>query len=684
MLAAAILLAVGGAVIGTMVARVGQSSASTMNLTSELVISSGDLRLWHDFEKTKEATSLEFDALEIQPPLRSLTFTRTIAFVENLSTADLFLVKPCGDVESPVGTKIGSMDAVVHNLFGKRLGNTCDWPPTIKLASGDLAKASLRIDLVPGLVSGDYPFQTEFEAVTANMPIEPPGGMVSWWPGDGNATDIMDGNHGTLTGDATITADGMVGKAFSFDGTGDLVIVPDSTNLNITGDVTVDLWARRTLFGSTTGFNVLVEKGAGAIGVVDAPAVYFLNFTASDQLSAGFERANGSNAELFGPTVTDTEFHHYAYVRSGQTHRLFMDGVVVTADSFTGSPGDTSWIPLTIGALRHDADPSGYLLHFAGVIDEVEAFDRALSDAEIKTIYYAGSSGKIKPAGIQPPEGMVGWWPGDGNASDIMDGNHGTLSGDATATADGIVGQAFSFDGTGDLVIVPDSADLNILGDFTVDVWARRTVLGGGYRYMVVKGAGSIAGSDVPTAYALGFTPDNNLWGLFERADASNINITGPTVADQLFHHYAYVRIGNTHKLFMDGDEVKSEIFTGSAGDTSGLPLVIGALRNESDPTGFNAHFGGVIDEVEIFNRALSAAEIKAIYNAGSAGKRKPRPIEPPEGMVSWWPGDGNANDVQGGNHGMLSGDATATANGMVGQAFSLDGADDFIFTPAS
>ena len=157
----------------------GQSSASTLNLTSELVISSGDLRLWHDLERTKEATSLEFDALEIQPPLRSLTFTRTIAYIENLSTADLFLVKPCGDVESPVGTKIGTMDAVVHNLFGKRLGNTCDWPPTIKLASGDLAKASLRIDLVPGLVSGDYPFQTEFEAVTANAPIEPPGGMVS-------------------------------------------------------------------------------------------------------------------------------------------------------------------------------------------------------------------------------------------------------------------------------------------------------------------------------------------------------------------------------------------------------------------------------------------------------------------------------------------------------------------------
>ena len=132
-----------------------------------------------------------------------------------------------------------------------------------------------------------------------------------------------------------------------------------------------------------------------------------------------------------------------------------MDGSQVAGASFTGSPGDTSGLPLTIGALRHDPAPTGFFQHFAGIIDEVEIFDRALNAAEIKAIFDAGSAGKRKPSGIAPPAGMVSWWPGDGNASDIIDGNHGMLSGDA-GYAPGMVGQAFSVnpnppkDGLGD------------------------------------------------------------------------------------------------------------------------------------------------------------------------------------------------------------------------------------------
>ena len=58
--------------------------------------------------------------------------------------------------------------------------------------------------------------------------------------------------------------------------------------------------------------------------------------------------------------------------------------------------------------------------------------------------------------------------------------------------------------------------------------------------------------------------------------------------------------------------------------DTSGVPLGIGAIRDDRSPTLFSSYFGGIIDEVEIFNRALSDAEIRAIFDAGSAGKRKP------------------------------------------------------------
>ena len=638
-LVAIVSLAALGVTLGVTLGRVGQSAAGTLTLKSSAVLSTGDLGLWHDQAKTNAVTSLHFEAIALQPPLRSIV-TPVEVFVENLSNSDRFLVKPCGAIfDSTTAALIGTMDAQVHNLDGKRLGNTCDSPPTVKLTAGILVRAELHIDLAPGLGSGDFSFETVFEAViiTADTPIEPPAGMVSWWPGDGNASDIMDGNHGILSGDATFTTGGKVGQAFSFDGTGDFVVVPDSPSLNITGDVTVDLWARRTLFGSTIGTAVLVEKGAGAIGATDAPAAYTIFFTSDDQLNAGFERADGSNVMLIGPKVTDTAFHHYSYTRSGDTHKLFMDGVEVTGDTFTGSPGDTSGIELAIGALRHDSLPGGFCCYFGGIIDEVEIFNRALSEAEIRSIFKAGPAGKIKPQPVEPPAGMVSWWPGDGHAMDIIDGNDGALQNGATF-ADGKVSHAFSLDGVDDFVLVPDSPNLNITGDVTVDLWAKRTSFGA-ISFLIAKGGGFIGGVDVPTAYLLGFNPSDELRASFELADGSGVDLTAQAVVDDAFHHYAYVRGSNTHELFIDGVLVTGGTFTGIPGDISGLLLVIGGLRTDSDPTGFESHFVGLIDEIEIFNRALTADEIRAIFEAGSAGKVKPPPdpVEPPAGMVSWW-----------------------------------------------
>ena len=159
----------------------------------------------------------------------------------------------------------------------------------------------------------------------ASRAIQRPSGLVSWWPGDGNANDISGDNHGNLSVDTTF-APGMVAQGFSFDEAGDFVLVPDSASLNITGDVTVDLWAKRTGFGE---LSIMVVKGASGIdGAEASPSAYLLRFV-NNRLAAEFGRADGSNAGLLGPTVADSNFHHFAYVRSGNTHKLFMDSAVV-------------------------------------------------------------------------------------------------------------------------------------------------------------------------------------------------------------------------------------------------------------------------------------------------------------------------------------------------------------------
>src|SRR5262249_51337935 len=60
------------------------------------------------------------------------------------------------------------------------------------------------------------------------------------------------------------------------------------------------------------------------------------------------------------------------------------------------------------------------------------------------------------------------------------------------------------------------------------------------------------------------------------------------------------------------------------------------------------------------------------------AAQSAPACVTPPSGMVAWWPGDGNTNDIKSNNNGALQNGATFAA-GKVGQAFSFDGVDDFV-----
>lgn len=88
-------------------------------------------------------------------------------------------------------------------------------------------------------------------------PVTPAAGLVSWWPLDGDANDVVGTNHGTLYGGATF-ATGLADQAVSLDGVDDFVMVPDSPSLSFgANDFTVALWVN---FNTTVGEQVLIEK----------------------------------------------------------------------------------------------------------------------------------------------------------------------------------------------------------------------------------------------------------------------------------------------------------------------------------------------------------------------------------------------------------------------------------------
>jgi hypothetical protein len=503
--------------------------------------------------------------------------------------------------------------------------------------------------------------------------------MVSWWRAEYDASDYVGTNHGTLAGDTTFDL-GIVGHGFVFDGNGDAIQLGDAESLRLQ-NFTIETWIKRssassaTLDGSGAGMLFAYGYGGYGFGVDNGGSLFLANINVVNSYSV----ASITNTDWHHVAVTKSgstvvfyvDGVAYAHPSFGSSFTFSTQAAIGArgdnlAASFFGSMDELAIYNRALSAVEiqaiYNASSAGkcvspgppfifvepisqtvivgesptfsvvadgpqplsyqWLFNTTNTIDGATNASLTLTNVQltqggIYAVQVSNTNGPVvssnavltvnpPPPCVIAPSNLVSWWQCEGNASDSASGNSGTLAGNTTYGA-GRVGQGFVFDGNGDAVQLGNPASLQ-LQNFTVETWLKRssdslaTLGGAGAGMLFSYGSGGY-----------GFGMDNSGFLFLAKVNVINSG-SGARVSDTNWHHVAITKSGTNVFFYIDG--IANALPSFSSTFTFSTQVAI-AARGDN----LTAAFFGLIDELAVYNRALSTNEIQTIYLAGGTGK---------------------------------------------------------------
>ena len=290
--------------------------------------------------------------------------------------------------------------------------------------------------------------------------------------------------------------------------------------------------------------------------------------------------------------------------------RTTTDGGSVTATVITGTADEVQLrVNGTVEDSKADAGP-GTTLSAAATAD-AEVTVVSVTDGERSVVSSANplATRVSNPEAIDgPTDGLLAYYEFDegtgDEASDTANENHGTITG-ATWTEGRVGNHALQFSGSGEYVEAPHQDYLS-LNEFTVSTWANFDALSTGeWQSLVCKGSCA--------------SPDRN-YGLFQKKDGKQVHFSfyrtsgswasynsNAELSTGTWYHIVMTYDGSEFTLYIDGSLDKAVSETGTP-ETNSEPLYIGDFP---DYSGMN----GQLDDVRIYNRALSESEVQELYD---------------------------------------------------------------------
>ena len=576
-----------------------------------------------------------------------------------------------------------------------------------------------------GYVTTNYPNKSLVRKYSATISVGSPAseergpGPVAFWQFDEGfgqtANDsTINANNGTLGSDPGIdvndptwqTEDMCVsGKCLKFDGVDDYVNL-DAQVSNIEGlnQGTMEGWFKSSsssaqgIFVLSDGDNItynFVQAGIGdATGSFADESFWFYVYRGGNPVLRMYIRKGHAY-------YTDNSWHHFAISTGNGDNNITIDGLSQDITYGTGSGTTNEFLnidnpdSMRIGNRRYDSSND---IYFNGFIDSVKIYPYARTAAQIKADYASRGTGSGVSVAVGDEgkkslsDGLVGYWKMDeaswnGTADEVVDasgsGNDGVAVG-ATGiptTGAGKFGNGGVFDGVDDYVNVGDTTSVDFgSGDYSYSAWINipdnhlgaENIIGKdgiGQRQLIL----GINTKDGSSTSAIGYL-EAWMWneGVWKRARTTNAELLGRT---NEWIYVTFVKSGATGQMYINGSAVAttSDDLSGVM-DAKSSELRIGAKSY----TNFEGYFDGSIDEIRIYNRALSPGEVRDLYNFAP-------------GPVGWWKMDekvsGNGqtiNDSSGyGNTGTTS-SANGTGmdcmvSGKYGSACEFDGVDDYV-----
>ncbi len=209
--------------------------------------------------------------------------------------------------------------------------------------------------------------------------VPPPAGLVSWWPGEGNALDLVGPNSGTLFGGVTFVA-GRVGQAFRFNGIDGFVSAP-TTGMPIgASDRTIEFWVRVDQVSNDQPF----FAGYGSFGSSSA------SYHVGSLRQGGLSYFSQWGQALFGVPLQLSTWTHVLVTTQSSVTYLYLNGAVTAAGVVPLNTSSAS--SFNIGRI---AGTIGNTERLNGAVDEVSVYNRALTQAEI-TALAAAPYGKCR------------------------------------------------------------------------------------------------------------------------------------------------------------------------------------------------------------------------------------------------------------------------------------------------